>query len=181
MFSDNKQFRNILAFVMICTGIFFLGVWKGMMLKRSIALWKTENNRCWCCLNASFESGSAKKIQPSRKRKRWLKYKRKKKKSTFWLDDHGHHFLFFCFCWGSLLLPCYGKIFWLSCDVTVAKETAAILYQRNHPLVGWLLNSCANIFVCGFGQRRRHFYSSWILKDYVLVRGHTCLGFPPAL
>ena len=26
---------------------FFLGVGEGVMLKRSIAFWKTENNRCW--------------------------------------------------------------------------------------------------------------------------------------
>lgn len=159
---------------MKCTGIFFLRGGGRGDAEKIIAFWKTESNRCWHLDVASTRFLGRKMPENRTVKGEKNMIKVGKKTRHFHWTTMAVILLFICCCWGLLWLPCYGKIMWLSRDVMVAKETAVILYQSNHPLIGWLLNSCANIFVCGFGRKRQHFHSSWLLKDYVT----SASGFP---
>ena len=159
---------------MNCTGIFFSWGWgKGWCWKdpSPFERLKTIGVDILTLPQREFLGAKVPENTTVKGEKKMIKVEKKKKPTfSFFI------LLFICCCWGLLLLPRYGTIIWLSRDVTVAKETAAILYQSNDPLAGMEFSSCAIIFVCGFGRKR------WdSLKDCVLVRGHTCLRFSPSL
>lgn len=159
---------------MKCTGIFFLrggGRADAEKIHRLLKDWKQSVLTCWRC-STRFLGWKVPENRTVKGEKNMIKVG--KRTRHFHWTTVAAILLFICCCWGLLWLPRYGKIMWLSRDFMVAKETAVILYQSNHPLIGWLLNSCANIFVCGFGRKKRHFHSSWLLKDYVT----SASGFP---